>query len=155
MHKPPKKGSIEWVPWPAQAAEAQPAAKDLQLGLRYVGAREVRRWTLQMQRNAADEASRLAKRRAEYPREAWPELYEADYITPEFVEANALVQDEVLAAVVAGVKGVDGMADDDAKAALGLLEFLGPAAEGAVFAAAIDHQSLDRRASFRGQGAGS
>lgn len=157
--RPPKKGSTIWIPVPeieVQPDDEGPAVRQqiegtegVELGIKYHGSRQVRGWTLQLQKDSAEEAKRVSALRAEHSKEAWPELYDEGFMTSEGLEAALLTQDVVLEACLVGVRGIEGIGEEDPQAARDYVEYLGADVEGAVFNRCLEVQSLSKRERFR------
>lgn len=134
--KPPDKGSVLWHKLPS----APEGYEDVEIGVRFVGAHKARSWMIQMQKISMEEKSRKLK-------------LGTDDNTMEYVEALDKLTKEVLGECVAGAKNVEGVKDDDAAAALELLEFLGAEVEIATLNLCQEQQSLSLRQRFRPEAA--
>ncbi len=132
--KAPKKGSVRWHPIPL----APEGYGDVKVGVRYVGAHKAREWMFRMHRISMEEKERkLSKGLKE------------DDNTVEYAEALGVMTADVLGECVAGVKGVEGLADEDQAGALDLLEYLGHDVEIATLNLCQEQQSLSLRQRFR------
>lgn len=139
MKRPPQKNSVEWVaihPMLDEELEDRDDYQGVEVGLKFVGPRMARGWALALRRLYLSEQA-AATARADGK----------DDISDAGLDASIALNDDVLAAAVVGMRGVEGLGEDDAEAAIEIIQYLG--VEAGVSAAAQSLNTLSARQRFR------
>jgi hypothetical protein len=154
VKRPPELGSIEWVPLPDT---------DLVLGVRHVGPLEARRWSRAFEAHRRTEADRLRaaqrQRVADYGGDqaaaeaADPDLFNGLWASIEGDVDHQLLFGEMVGAAIAGVRGIEGLADTDEGEGQRALLYLPIDRMVAVIRVILHQQFLTPRQSFPAEGA--
>lgn len=145
MKRPPALNSVRWH-------DLALAEATVQVGLKYLGAQVVNQWGARFQRVLLDDVRRRAEQRRGFTADEAPELYKDSPAPDTALELGDLMID-ICREALAGLRGVEGLAEDDAPGALECLLAWELIPE--VSALAQEQQHLSVRQRFRSEGASS